>query len=127
MVGTVPSMPTSRAVPFLRVVVALASMLMLAGGVVVFEMQQDRLVTDATRWMRTISFGIALSSVVGSVLCLVAVWLGRRPRAMPPLVTGAVCLTVAVAVPTYFSAAYPLVMAVWGYAYVLRRETRSAA
>ncbi|MBW3667980.1 MAG: hypothetical protein KY443_02090 [Actinobacteria bacterium] len=106
---------------------ALASVLMMAAGLVAFRLQQDRTVTDDTRWMRTVSFGIAVAFVAGSVLCLVAVWLGRRSRALPPLVAGAVLLTLGVVVPTYFSAAYPLVLAIWGYAYLLRRDVRAAA
>lgn len=109
----------------LRVAVGIASVVLFAAGLVVFRIQQDRVVTDATGWMRTLSFGIAAVFVAGSVLCLVAVGLGRHRRALRPLVVGAVLLTSGVAVPTYASAAYPLVAAVWAYAYVLRRDLHS--
>ncbi len=43
---------------------------------------------------------------------------------MVPLVAGAVLLTAAVSVPTLVSAAYPLVLVVWAYAWALRRHGR---
>lgn len=104
--------------------VASAAVLLLV-GVFVIALQGRREDVDAAERLRAVGYGVGAGFVAGSVLCLIAFVLGRRRAALGPLLVGAVLLTVAASVPSLFSAAYPLVLVVWAYAYVLRRDLRA--
>lgn len=111
----------------LRAAAAASATLLLVVGIFVIGLQGRREDIEAAERLRTVGYGVGAAFLAGSVLCLAAFVVGHRRAAVAPLVTGAVLLTAAVSVPSLFSAAYPLVLIVWAYAWALRRDLRAHA